>query len=355
MVDYTEFLNGFSATLFIDSDGHTGEALANTSEAEFAASALQSARSVEESDSSDKQIGSDIVHAISVSGTMVDALYSHHRLLESMFRFLDRSGDGLISVEDLRQGIDILNASLPEDAQTREIDKLVTIMDVSGKGQVDINEFFEMFRLSDAQLNISGLLASSSVAPPPSSGLSSPSTPSPRGSRFTAIKATSQDSIPPPLKFTQLSVSSKDRRRGSCTAVEDPPQVAASSSASFLTQGDDITRSLSLEVKPSVTSPKSLISIINHLHGPIASQAETPPEGVADSPSLAGTEIEALRAAKTSRKRPSKEFNLVPSKEVTLASERERESEVVVKQVIAVSPGITLQTFQTLPASKSNQ
>jgi Ca2+-binding EF-hand superfamily protein len=107
-----------------------------------------------------------------IGGAVVEALYSQHRLLESVFRFFDTNGSGTISLDEFKQGCEIINSTLPEESKLKNVDRLLAIMDVSQKGEVDINEFFEMFRLSDAHMNISAML-STPKAPPASPGSSS--------------------------------------------------------------------------------------------------------------------------------------------------------------------------------------
>ncbi|CAK9252506.1 unnamed protein product [Sphagnum jensenii] len=105
---------------------------------------------------------------VQISGSVVEALYSHHRLLETVFRFFDTDGTGTISHEEFRRGCEVLNSALPPEGRIQGIDQLLRVMDVSGTGEVDINEFFEMFRLSDAHLNISAKLGLVSAESPKS-------------------------------------------------------------------------------------------------------------------------------------------------------------------------------------------
>lgn len=75
--------------------------------------------------------------------------------MESVFRFFDRSGHGTITSAEFKKGCDLLNKTLPEGSQITDIDKVMRAMDIADDGEVDINEFFEMFRICDIQYHIS--------------------------------------------------------------------------------------------------------------------------------------------------------------------------------------------------------
>jgi len=88
-----------------------------------------------------------------MSPGLVDSLYAHHKELFAVFSFFDKDGDGMISREEFRAGCDTLNRANASDSATRcifqECDSLLEILDVQGKGQIEVNDFFEMFRVSD--------------------------------------------------------------------------------------------------------------------------------------------------------------------------------------------------------------
>lgn len=101
----------------------------------------------------------------SVTGKLVDSLYAHHNELLAVFRFFDVKKDNVISKEEFREGCRIIRqlntaeqggGASPtkeggEDSQfDRECDMLLEIMNLNGSGYIDINDFLEMFRVSDA-------------------------------------------------------------------------------------------------------------------------------------------------------------------------------------------------------------
>jgi diadenosine tetraphosphatase ApaH/serine/threonine PP2A family protein phosphatase len=84
-----------------------------------------------------------------VTGNIVDTLYAQHRKLIAIFRFFDKENKGTISKDNFYKGCEILNKTLPPSSHIKDVDKLITILDVAQRGEVDINVFFEMFRLSN--------------------------------------------------------------------------------------------------------------------------------------------------------------------------------------------------------------
>jgi serine/threonine-protein phosphatase with EF-hand domain len=84
---------------------------------------------------------------------MMDAMYFQKKKLESVFYYFDTNGDGRISREEFHQGCDILNSYLPPDSKQRltDIDHTLDLMDFDGSDDLDINEFFEVFRILDAK------------------------------------------------------------------------------------------------------------------------------------------------------------------------------------------------------------
>jgi hypothetical protein len=85
-----------------------------------------------------------------LQGEFIDTLYSQHNKLETVFRFFDKDGDGRISRDEFIQGCEYLNALLEEGEKVTDFDRLLGVLDIDQTGAVDINEFFECFRLSDA-------------------------------------------------------------------------------------------------------------------------------------------------------------------------------------------------------------
>lgn len=81
----------------------------------------------------------------------VDSLYGQRQKLETIFHFFDKNGDGTISREEFRKGCDFMNTTLPPDQQLRDYDHILTLMDFDQSDSIDINEFFEVFRILDAK------------------------------------------------------------------------------------------------------------------------------------------------------------------------------------------------------------
>eukprot|EP00603_Paraphysomonas_imperforata_P002873 CAMPEP_0114426234 /NCGR_PEP_ID=MMETSP0103-20121206/7681_1 /TAXON_ID=37642 ORGANISM="Paraphysomonas imperforata, Strain PA2" /NCGR_SAMPLE_ID=MMETSP0103 /ASSEMBLY_ACC=CAM_ASM_000201 /LENGTH=849 /DNA_ID=CAMNT_0001595165 /DNA_START=186 /DNA_END=2735 /DNA_ORIENTATION=- len=81
----------------------------------------------------------------------VDSLYGQRQKLETIFHFFDKNGDGTISREEFRKGCDFMNTTLPPDQQLKDYDHILTLMDFDQSDSIDINEFFEVFRILDAK------------------------------------------------------------------------------------------------------------------------------------------------------------------------------------------------------------
>ena len=80
----------------------------------------------------------------------MDAMYAQRKKLETVFYFFDTNNDGVISRDEFRKGCDVLNASMPDEEKLKNVDHMLDIIDFDGSGSIDINEFFETFRLLDA-------------------------------------------------------------------------------------------------------------------------------------------------------------------------------------------------------------
>lgn len=83
--------------------------------------------------------------------SVLDDMYGMRKQLETVFYFFDTNGDGVISREEFREGCAKLNSSLHPDCQLTNIDRTLEVMDFDGSGTIDINEFFETFRILDAK------------------------------------------------------------------------------------------------------------------------------------------------------------------------------------------------------------
>jgi diadenosine tetraphosphatase ApaH/serine/threonine PP2A family protein phosphatase/Ca2+-binding EF-hand superfamily protein len=78
------------------------------------------------------------------SNAVLDSLYSQRKILETIFRYFDVNGDGVISREEFRDGCALINANLPPDSQLTDIEHTLDVMDFDGNGVIDLNEFFEV-------------------------------------------------------------------------------------------------------------------------------------------------------------------------------------------------------------------
>lgn len=79
-----------------------------------------------------------------------NSLYRHRSRLEALFRVLDRDGNGTISVDELENGIKVLNEHLPPGTKpfsTNGMDYM-RMMDFSHDNEININEFMEGFRIN---------------------------------------------------------------------------------------------------------------------------------------------------------------------------------------------------------------
>jgi Ca2+-binding EF-hand superfamily protein/diadenosine tetraphosphatase ApaH/serine/threonine PP2A family protein phosphatase len=90
----------------------------------------------------------------------VDKLYIQRRKLEAVFNYFDTDGNGFISKEEFRRGCTILNRTLPNNLKITDPDSLLKIMDIDGNDRVDLNEFFEVFRILDSRDgNVDGIIS----------------------------------------------------------------------------------------------------------------------------------------------------------------------------------------------------
>jgi serine/threonine-protein phosphatase with EF-hand domain len=80
----------------------------------------------------------------------VQGMYLQQKKLTAIFRYFDADGNGTISKQEFRAGFDVLNESLPEHMRLSDPDSIMKLMDIDGNDGVDMNEFFEIFRLLDA-------------------------------------------------------------------------------------------------------------------------------------------------------------------------------------------------------------
>mmetsp|Transcript_11157 Transcript_11157/g.15887 ORF Transcript_11157/g.15887 Transcript_11157/m.15887 type:complete len:700 (+) Transcript_11157:133-2232(+) len=81
--------------------------------------------------------------------SMFDALYCDRERLEAIFRFFDTDNNGSISRDEFRKGCEIINQNLRPGEQLEDPDAMLDIMDLDHSDSIDVNEFFEVFRLMD--------------------------------------------------------------------------------------------------------------------------------------------------------------------------------------------------------------
>ncbi|CAN0117700.1 unnamed protein product, partial [Discosporangium mesarthrocarpum] len=82
---------------------------------------------------------------------MFDAIYSNRDKLEAIFRFFDLDHNGSISREEFKKGCELLNQQASEGEALENHDMILDMMDFDNNDTIDINEFFEVFRLVDAR------------------------------------------------------------------------------------------------------------------------------------------------------------------------------------------------------------
>lgn len=95
---------------------------------------------------------------LDLNQAIVNALYTHYLHLEQTFQFFDLDKNGIITKDEFFSQCEIINTSLPVDHKLKDLDDVFRLMDVKGNGEIDINLFFEMFRLADNFANISDKL-----------------------------------------------------------------------------------------------------------------------------------------------------------------------------------------------------
>lgn len=111
----------------------------------------------------------------SMTGHLVDSLYAHHKELSTIFSFFDVKKDQVISRAEFRAGMHLVRQMQQQENAAAnsveggtsleagsggefgaefeaECDQLLDIMNLNGSGFIDINDFFEMFRMSEAMV-----------------------------------------------------------------------------------------------------------------------------------------------------------------------------------------------------------
>jgi len=85
------------------------------------------------------------------ANSMMDSMYGQKEKLEAVFRFFDKDGNGSISREEFKLGCDFMNTTLAPDQQLTDYDRILDMMDFDKSDSIDMNEFFEVFRILDAK------------------------------------------------------------------------------------------------------------------------------------------------------------------------------------------------------------
>jgi len=75
----------------------------------------------------------------------MELLKAHHEMLNTVFHFLDTSGNGTIDYPEFKAGIKMLNKRLPENRKLKDLKKLFQQIDVDGSGEIDVDEFSNFF------------------------------------------------------------------------------------------------------------------------------------------------------------------------------------------------------------------
>jgi Ca2+-binding EF-hand superfamily protein len=77
----------------------------------------------------------------------MEILYANHSMLVTVFKFFDVDGNGRISLQEFKTGINLLNKRLPSDKQIQDPEELFHALDLDGKGTIELEEFTEVFRV----------------------------------------------------------------------------------------------------------------------------------------------------------------------------------------------------------------
>ncbi|KDO32597.1 hypothetical protein SPRG_03070 [Saprolegnia parasitica CBS 223.65] len=79
---------------------------------------------------------------------MFNNMYRYRKRLEALFQVFDKDGNGTISLDEFKAGIDILNAHLPPNVKPfTKAEELMRSVDFSHDNEININEFMECFRI----------------------------------------------------------------------------------------------------------------------------------------------------------------------------------------------------------------
>ena len=79
----------------------------------------------------------------------VEALYSQHRKLDTIFQFFDPIDTGYITKETFYNGCKVLNKVLPWGVSINDTEEIFDLFDITGDDKVSVNEFYEIFRITE--------------------------------------------------------------------------------------------------------------------------------------------------------------------------------------------------------------
>ncbi len=75
-------------------------------------------------------------------------MYRYRKRLEALFHVFDKDGNGKITLDEFKAGIDILNAHLPDHYKPfTNAPDLMRSLDFTHDNEININEFMECFRI----------------------------------------------------------------------------------------------------------------------------------------------------------------------------------------------------------------
>ena len=77
----------------------------------------------------------------------IQNLHSNHKMLWTVFKFLDVDGDGTVELKEFKRGVELLNKRLPKERQLMDPVSLFQMLDEDGNGVIDINEFQKIFAM----------------------------------------------------------------------------------------------------------------------------------------------------------------------------------------------------------------
>ena len=82
-----------------------------------------------------------------IESSEMESLQANHKMLLTVFKFLDVDGNGSVDRDEFRQGLRLINKHLPDDQQLKNADVLFDKLDLDGNGSIDLHEFEEAFHV----------------------------------------------------------------------------------------------------------------------------------------------------------------------------------------------------------------